>query len=454
MEDKKTKLKIEKEDLIEENVDYVFTIKDRNILDDQGQKENDQIDVLENTFIQENSKNRISSKNENRYDNMDITVKDADNQQNHDLEVEIDENGKIVKSQEEIQKIKEKFQNITNKLNENKQFSLNQKKNFKNDYFTKEEFKKRSKKKKQLQAIPLLLSSEIEEINSAIKNKNNNISSSFSLEENEEEIKLKQISQKEKNKNIITQNPILSKIINEEKEDLEEKPTNSNEHTETITDYSLFLKSIPNVKEEAKKSTLNQQQNIHTLQDLKNGTASIVNIPLPNEQILYKKNKENELGIKLDLPLITNEDQLDLEEPPTRKGVCIALGILKKRGLLSEEEGLGRYNDKSYTTNDYLLTDDTLKNKNKKEINIEYRDELGRKLKPKEMARYQSHIFHGEGPGIRKTEKQLLREQNMQKLQNSSTLLNNKTMRYIKHEQNKKNTPFAVLQGKRNSSFL
>ena len=27
MEDKKTKLKIEKEDLIEENVDYVFTIK-------------------------------------------------------------------------------------------------------------------------------------------------------------------------------------------------------------------------------------------------------------------------------------------------------------------------------------------------------------------------------------------------------------------------------------------
>ena len=72
MEDKKTKLKIEKEDLIEENVDYVFTIKDRNILDEQGQKENEQIDVLENTYIQENSKNAISSKNEYRYDNMDI----------------------------------------------------------------------------------------------------------------------------------------------------------------------------------------------------------------------------------------------------------------------------------------------------------------------------------------------------------------------------------------------
>ena len=70
------------------------------------------------------------------------------------------------------------------------------------------------------------------------------------------------------------------------------------------------------------------------------------------------------------------------------------------------------------------------------------------------MARYQSHIFHGEGPGIKKTEKQLFREQNMQKLMNSSTLLNNKTMRYMKYEQNKKNTPFAVLQGKKSSSFL
>ena len=452
MEDKKTKLKIEKEDFIEENVDYVFTIKDRNILDEQGQKENDQIDVLENTYIQENSKNAISSKNEYRYDNMDISKKDLDNQKNHDLEVEIDENGKIVKSQEDIQKIKEKLQNITNKLNENKQFSLNQKKNFKNDYFTKEEFKKRSKKKKQVQAIPLLLSSEIEEINSTITNKNNNVSSSFSLEENEEEIKLKQISQKGKNN--ISHNQILSRIINEDKEDIEEKEP-KNEQAETITDYSLFLKSIPNVKEEAQKSNLIEHQKIHTLQDLKNGTASIVNIPLPNEQILYeKKNQENKVGIKTELPLITNEEQLDFEEPPTRKGVCIALDILKRRGLLAEEEGLGRYKDKSYTTNDYLLTDETLKNKNKKEINIEYRDELGRKLKPKEMARYQSHIFHGEGPGIRKTEKQLLREQNMQKLQNSSTLLNNKTMRYIKHEQNKKNTPFAVLQGKRNSSFL
>ena len=59
MEDKKTRLKIEKEDHIEENVDYVFTIKDRNILD-----QNDQMDVLENTYIQDSSKNVISSRNE------------------------------------------------------------------------------------------------------------------------------------------------------------------------------------------------------------------------------------------------------------------------------------------------------------------------------------------------------------------------------------------------------
>ena len=67
MEDKKTKLKIEKEDLIEENVDYVFTIKDRNILDEQGQKENEQIDVIENTYIKEIDKIRYKSYSLNYY---------------------------------------------------------------------------------------------------------------------------------------------------------------------------------------------------------------------------------------------------------------------------------------------------------------------------------------------------------------------------------------------------
>ena len=435
MEDRRTKLKIEKEEQIEENVDYVFTIKDRNILE-----QNDQMDVLENAYIQDSSKNAISSKNEN-YQMLDNKYEEEKNQ---DMEIEINDKGEVESSKEEIEKIKEKF--LKNKGNKSQQFSLEQKKNVKSEYLTKEEFKKRNKKAKKVKSIPLMLSSEIEEINSAIINSSNiNIN-----EDKEEEYKLESIAKKEKIQKI-SENPIIHRIINEE-QSKESTPEIKKEDTEIITDYSLFLKSIPNPKT---TEEINKQAKMYTLQDLRNGTASIVNISLPNEEIVLKQNKKEEVPITSE-PLVNPllEDITELEERPTRKGVCIALDIMRKRGLLVEEEGLGRYNDKSYTTNDYFIKDDPIKKKPKKEINIEYRDEQGRKLKPKEMARYQSHIFHGEGPGVKKTEKQLFREQNMQKLMNSSTLLNNKTLRYMKYEQNKKNTPFAVLQGKKSSSFL
>ena len=438
MEDKKTRLKIDKEDQIEENVDYVFTIKDRNILE-----QNEQMDVLENTYIQDSSKNVISSRNEN-YNSFGDNKFNLEEEKNQEMEIEINDKGEVETSKEEIEKIKEKF--LKNKTNKSKQFSLEQKKNVKSEFLTNEEFKKRNKKAKKVKTIPLMLSSEIEDINTAIINSSNiNIN-----EDKEEEYKLETIAKK---KNIIrpSENPIIPRIVNEEHKDPPSDQVLKKEESEIITDYSLFLKSIPNPKT---NEEISKPAKMYTLQDLRNGTASIVNIPLPNEEIIQNKIKEEEpiSSEPLVNPLI--EDIPELEERPTGKGVCVALDILRKRGLLAEEEALGRYNDKSYTTNDYCITDNPVKKKPKKEINIEYRDEKGRKLKPKEMARYQSHIFHGEGPGVKKTEKQLFREQNMQKLMNSSTLMNNKTMRYMKYEQNKKNTPFAVLQGKKSSSFL
>ena len=125
MEDKKTRLKIEKEDHIEENVDYVFTIKDRNILD-----QNDQMDVLENTYIQDSSKNVISSRNEKYNSFRDMGNKyNLEEEKNQDMEIEINDKGEVETSKEEIEKIKEKF--LKNKTNKSKQFSLEQKKNVK-----------------------------------------------------------------------------------------------------------------------------------------------------------------------------------------------------------------------------------------------------------------------------------------------------------------------------------
>ena len=144
MEDKKTRLKLEKKDHIEENVDYVFTIKDRNILD-----QNDQMDVLENTYIQDSSKNVISSRNEKYNSFGDMGNKyNLEEEKNQDMEIEINDKGEVETSKEEIEKIKEKF--LKNKTNKSKQFSLEQKKNVKSEYLTNEEFKKRNKKAKKV----------------------------------------------------------------------------------------------------------------------------------------------------------------------------------------------------------------------------------------------------------------------------------------------------------------
>ena len=84
-----------------------------------------------------------------------------------------------------------------------------------------------------------------------------------------------------------------------------------------------------------------------------------------------------------------------------------------------------------------------------KEINIEYRDENGKKLRPKEMARYQALIFHGSQSSVRKREKKLLREKYQVFVQNPT---NNKTLNYMNYMKDKNHQAFATLQGK--SSFL
>ena len=130
--------------------------------------------------------------------------------------------------------------------------------------------------------------------------------------------------------------------------------------------------------------------------------------------------------------------------------------------MLREEE-FGRYHDKKYENitngvneengNEYDNNTLNIKDKNEyykhKEINIEYRDENGRKLRPKEMARYQALIFHGSQSSVRKREKKLLREKYQVFVQNPA---NNKTLNYMNYMKDKNNQAFATLQGK--STFL
>ena len=81
-------------------------------------------------------------------------------------------------------------------------------------------------------------------------------------------------------------------------------------------------------------------------------------------------------------------------------------------------------------------------------INIEYVDDKGRALTPKEAFRYMSHKFHGRGSGKKKTEKRLKKLQEEHFMNRSSSIdtpLNTLAMLQVK--QKKSQTPYILLSG-------
>ncbi|CAI8042695.1 U4/U6.U5 tri-snRNP-associated protein 1 [Geodia barretti] len=81
-------------------------------------------------------------------------------------------------------------------------------------------------------------------------------------------------------------------------------------------------------------------------------------------------------------------------------------------------------------------------------VNIEYVDDKGRDLTPKEAFRYMSHKFHGRGSGKRKTEKRMkkLREEHfMNKSSSVDTPLN--TLAMLQSKQKKSQTPYILISG-------
>ena len=232
------------------------------------------------------------------------------------------------------------------------------------------------------------------------------------------------------------------------------KISTDNNNYKIIDDYEIFLNNLPALKN-AQNSTNSP------IEPKENRTQE------PSEKLPPQKNtSENIISEKDEETTINNNDEeipLITDEPIIGKGVCVALQIFKNKKMLkTEEEEFGRYHDKKYknitneTEEKKIVYDNNIMNiKDKdeyykhKEINIEYRDENGKKLRPKEMARYQALIFHGEKSSVRKREKKLLREKYQVFVQNPNS---NKTLNYMNFMKDKNNQAFATLQGK--SSFL
>ena len=100
-------------------------------------------------------------------------------------------------------------------------------------------------------------------------------------------------------------------------------------------------------------------------------------------------------------------DHIDLvhNQPIKGRGMAATLALLKgSKDLERKEEIIGRTKD-AKTNIDY--SQHITPREDAKDIKIEYRDSLGRKLTPKEAYRQMCYDFHGYGTSKKKTEKRL-----------------------------------------------
>lgn len=126
-------------------------------------------------------------------------------------------------------------------------------------------------------------------------------------------------------------------------------------------------------------------------------------------------------------------------------GIASALSYLKSRGELSLDAGRkGRKNQDNVPL--HVST-------NPKDVKLEYRDDYGRVMTPKEAFRYISWVFHGKGPGKRKREK-LLKKMELEKKLKSLATNHSKlpTIRALQKQQKSTKQPYLVLTGSSSSA--
>lgn len=159
------------------------------------------------------------------------------------------------------------------------------------------------------------------------------------------------------------------------------------------------------------------------------------------------------------------------EEPIVNSGLAAALLLCKNKGLLDTQmqkvarvkapkaalpndnyciEDKMSFDDKYSRREEYRGFTQDFKDKDgyKPDVKIEYVDESGRKLTPKEAFRQLSHRFHGKGSGKMKTErrmKKLEEEALLKKMSSSDTPLG--TVALLQEKQKSQKTPYIVLSG-------
>lgn len=160
------------------------------------------------------------------------------------------------------------------------------------------------------------------------------------------------------------------------------------------------------------------------------------------------------------------------EEPDVGSGVGAALQLARSKGYLDKETDcrpsnsrLAHLQAQHYSIEDKSYGDETergnrrerysgpiqdFKEKDsfKPNVKLEYIDDDGHILNPKEAFRYLSHKFHGKGPGKNKVEKRLKKSQQeglMKKMSSTDTPLG--TLHMLQSKQKEMQSPYIVLSG-------
>ncbi|XP_019874493.2 U4/U6.U5 tri-snRNP-associated protein 1 [Aethina tumida] len=171
------------------------------------------------------------------------------------------------------------------------------------------------------------------------------------------------------------------------------------------------------------------------------------------------------------------EVQILDEEPDVSTGVGAALKLAMSKGYLDKEQNnrpsnsrLAHLQAQHYSIEDKTYGDDggdrggggggrrerysgpitDFKEKEgfKPNVKLEYIDDEGHILNSKEAFRYLSHKFHGKGPGKNKIEKRIkksVQEQLMKKMSSTDTPLG--TLNMLQQKQKETQSPFVVLSG-------
>lgn len=207
-----------------------------------------------------------------------------------------------------------------------------------------------------------------------------------------------------------------------------------NSNRENVLKHKRNINKADNISDEYNKNISNKDDDNNRIEDKDN---------------FNNKNRYNRITSNYIKDEINKQEQIDKEnkkilnnEPLVLKGVYNALCIMKARGYLDDEEFVGKLKQNPFKLD--------ILNKNKGEINIEHRDEMGRIMTQKHAHKYYSEQFQGKSKGKNKKEKQKLRDQLYDRCKNKD--INNSlfSMALLRKYQTDNKTPGMSLTNKNN----